>query len=217
MKFGVLGTGMVGTALADKLVSLGHEVMMGARSRNGQKAVAWAQKSGERASHGDFAEAAAFGEIVLLAVSGAAVLDAARQAGAQNLAAKTVIDVTNPLDFSKGMPPSLLPELSNTTSAAEEVQKVLPGAHVVKALNTMNCNLMVEPSRLPGEHDVFVCGNETSAKQSVTGLLKSFGWTSIVDLGDLSAARGTEALMLFWLRMWGVAGSPDFNYHMVRA
>ncbi|GIL02976.1 MAG: oxidoreductase [Alphaproteobacteria bacterium] len=215
MRFGVLGTGMVGTALADKLVALGHAVMMGARDKGSAKAAAWADRAG--ASAGDFAEAARFGEIVIFAVLGSAVLEAARLAGADNLAGKTVIDVTNPLDFSKGMPPTLIPELSGTTSAAEEIQKLLPGAHVVKALNTMNCAIMVDPARVPGAHDVFVCGDDAAAKGRVVALLQAFGWRNPVDLGDLAAARGTEGLMPFWLRLWATLGTPDFNYHIARA
>ncbi len=217
MKIGVLGTGMVGDALATKLVSLGHDVMMGAREKANEKAAGWARKAGSKASHGTFAEAARFGEISFMAANGAAVIEVARLAGAENLAGKIVVDVTNPLDFSKGMPPSLLAEYSNTTSLGEELQKALPKSRVIKALNTMNCNLMVDPARVPTRTDVFLCGDDAGAKKAVRDLLISFGWKDPIDLGALSAARGTEGLMPFWLRMWGVLGTSDFNYRIERA
>lgn len=217
MKIGVLGTGMVGEALATKLISLGHGVMMGARTRDNDKAGSWAAAHGDKAHSGDFAEAASFGEIVFIATLGSAVLDAARMAGPANVAGKVAIDVTNPLDFSQGMPPMLVPELSNSTSAGEELQKKLPDAKVVKTLNTVNCRLMVDPSRVPGEHDVFCCGDDEGAKEVVADLLKSFGWKNPIDLGPLSCARGTEGMMPFWLRMWNTLGTVDFNYRIVSA
>ncbi len=215
MKIGVLGTGMVGNALATKLAALGHEVMMGARHKGNEKAATWASEN--KAHAGTFAEAAEFGEIVIFATLGSALLDVAALAGPGNLEGKVVIDVTNPLDMSQGFPPTLITGLSNTTSAGEELQKALSGAHVVKALNTMNCQIMVDPSRVPGEHDVFYCGDDDDAKASVAELLKTFGWREPVDLGPLAAARGTEGMMPFWLRMFGIVGSADFNYRIVRA
>ncbi len=217
MKYAVLGTGMVGHTLATKLVALGHEVRMGARTADNEKAVDWAAGQGGRAGHGSFAEVAGWADRVIFAVNGAAILDVAEATTNAAVAGKTVIDVTNPLDFSHGMPPTLIPELSNTTSAGEALQAKLPDAHVVKTLNTMNHEIMVDPARVPGDHDVFLCGDDANAKADVTALLAEFGWTDPVDLGPLSAARGTEGLMPFWLRMWGVAGSADFNYRIVRA
>jgi len=217
MKFAVLGTGMVGNALATKLVSLGHEVRMGARDKANEKAAAWARQNGAKASHGTFADAAAFAEIAIVAANGAVVLEVARQAGPDNLAGKVVIDVTNPLDFSQGMPPALIAEFANTNSLGEELQKALPTARVVKALNTVNCQVMVDPARVPGKTDIFLCGNDDAAKQTVRELLVSFGWTDPIDLGPISAARGTEGMMPFWLRMYGALGSADFNYRIERA
>ncbi len=216
MKIGVLGTGMVGQALANKLVALGHEVMMGARSADNETAAEWRNQYESNAQVGSFAQAAAFGDIVLLAVKGEIVVQVAEAAGVDNTNGKVVIDVTNPLDFSNGMPPSMIPSLSNTTSAGEEVQKVLSGARVVKTLNTMNCDIMVDPSRVPGEHDVFISGDDADAKATVRDLLQSFGWSDPIDLGPLSTARGTEGMMPFWLSMWGVVGSANFNYRIVR-
>jgi hypothetical protein len=217
MKIAVLGTGMVGQALASKLLSLGHQVMMGGREAKNDKAEAWAKAAGPSASYGTFAEAAAFGDMAILATLGSASLAAAKLAGNDLLKGKVLIDVTNPLDFSKGMPPILIPELSNSTSLGEEIQKALPDVHVVKALNTMSNALMINPALVPGEHDVFVCGDDPDAKAKVMRLLNSFGWAKPMDLGPLSASRGTEVLMLFWLRMWGVLGTSEFNYRIVSA
>ncbi len=217
MKYAVLGTGMVGITLASRLVQLGHDVGMGARETANEKAVHWAASNGPTASSGNFAEVASRAEIIVLATAGGAVKSVASEIGGEISPDKVIIDVTNPLDFSRGMPPSLLPELSGTTSAAETLQAALPDARVVKALNTMNHLLMVDPTRISGAHDVFLCGNDPDAKAQVVTLLKAFGWTAPIDLGALSAARGLEGLMPFWLSVWAATGSADFNYHIARA
>jgi predicted dinucleotide-binding enzyme len=215
MKIGVLGTGVVGATLATKLASLGHEVRMGARSAGNDKATAWAGSAGASASHGTFADAAGFGEILFNCTAGAGSLAALEAAGAKNLDEKILIDVANPLDFSRGMPPTLL--LSNDTSLGETIQRTFPGAKVVKALNTVNANVMVDPGRVPGISDVFVCGNDAGAKVEVTRILKEwFAWKSVIDLGDITAARGTESYLLLWLRLWGALGTADFNVRVVR-
>jgi predicted dinucleotide-binding enzyme len=214
MKFGVLGTGLVGTTIASKLVSLGHEARMGARTATNDKAAAWTQATGRGASAGTFADAAAFGEIVFNCTNGAGTLAALDAAGDANLHGKVLIDVANPLDFSKGMPPSLL--IANTDSLGEQVQRTHPDARVVKALNTMNCNVMVNPELVAGEHDVFICGNDPDAKAQVTSLLASFGWKNIVDVGDISAARGQEMLLVLWARLFGALATPTFNFHISR-
>jgi 8-hydroxy-5-deazaflavin:NADPH oxidoreductase len=216
MKIAVLGTGMVGKAIASKLVGLGHEVTMGSRAADNQAATAWAAEGGERASHGTFAAAAAGAELVLNCTAGAGSLEALRAAGEQNLAGKTLIDVANPLDLSHGMPPSLL--VTGTDSLGEQIQRAFPSTRVVKALNTVNCEVMVDPSRVPGDHDVFICGDDEDAKTEVRDLLGSFGWPerSMIDLGDITTARGTEGHLLLWLRLWGVVGSGDFNIKVVR-
>ncbi|HZI67887.1 MAG TPA: NAD(P)-binding domain-containing protein [Thermoanaerobaculia bacterium] len=215
MKIGVLGTGTVGATLATKLASLGHEVRMGARRATNDKATAWAESAGEGASHGTFADAAGFGEIVFHCTAGVGALAALGSARAENLAGKILVDVANPLDFSKGMPPTLF--LSNDTSLGETIQRTFPEAKVVKALNTVNADVMVDPGRVPGEHDLFVCGNDAGAKVEVTRILKEwFGWKSVIDLGDITAARGMESYLLLWLRLWTVVGTPDFNVCVVR-
>ncbi|MEM9393464.1 MAG: NAD(P)-binding domain-containing protein [Pseudomonadota bacterium] len=216
MKYAVLGTGMVGHTLATKLVSLGHQVRMGARDPDNAKAAEWALFYGAQAGHGTFADVARWADRVIFAVSGARIEIVAAAVGESAVSGKTVIDVTNPLDFSRGMPPVLVPQLSNTTSAAEVLQAALPSAKVVKTLNTMNHEIMVAPQRVPGAHDVFLSGDHEDAKADVRALLAEFGWSAPIDLGPLAAARGTEGMMPFWLRMWGVHGSADFNYSIVR-
>jgi predicted dinucleotide-binding enzyme len=216
MRVGVLGTGMVGKAIATKLASLGHEVTMGSRDADNEEAAGWVASAGELAEHGTFADAAAAGELVVNCTAGAGTLDALRAAGAAHLAGKVLIDVANPLDFSQGMPPSLF--VSNTDSLGEQVQRAFPEAKVVKALNTMRCDVMVEPGRVPGDHDVFVCGDDAGAKAEVRELLRSFGWPegSIIDLGGISSARGTEGYLPLWLRLLGALETADFNIKVVR-
>lgn len=214
MKIGVLGTGMVGETLATKFAALGHEVRMGARDARNEKAAAWVSSAGARASHGAFADAAAFGEIVFNCTNGAGSLDALKSAGASNLRGKVLVDVANPLDFSRGMPPSLF--TSSNDSLAERIQAAFPDARVVKSLNTVNANVMVDPKRVPGVSDLFVCGNDAAAKAEVTRILKEwFGWPVVVDLGDITAARATEAYLLLWLRLWGAFQTADVNVHVV--
>lgn len=213
MKIGVLGTGMVGEAIASKLALLGHEVMMGARERGNAKAEGWAARSGGRA--GSFADAAGHGELLFNCTRGEASLEALRMAGAAQLTGKTLVDVANPLDFSQGMPPSL--SVCNTDSLGERIQREFPQARVVKALNTMNCQIMVDPARVPGQHDTFLSGNDTEAKAQVRQLLESFGWRRIIDLGDISTARGTEQLLPIWIRLWAALGTAEFNFAVVQA
>ena len=214
MKIGILGTGMVGTAIATKLVSAGHEVRMGSRSRDNPKAKEWVEKAGRGASQGTFADAVASSEIVFNCTAGAGSLEALAAAGAANLRGKVLVDVANPLDFSRGMPPSLF--AGNTDSLGERIQAAFPDAKVVKALNTVNASVMVDPGRVRGDSDVFVCGNDAGAKAEVTRILtKEFGWKSVIDLGDITAARGTESYLHLWLRLWGALKTADLNIHVV--
>src|SRR5512132_4282878 len=191
MKIGVLGTGSVGNTLATKFAALGHDVRMGARDAKNEKAAAWAASAGANASHGTFADAAAFGEIVFNCTNGAGSLDALSAAGADNLRGKILVDVANPLDFSHGMPPSLFTGAND--SLGERIQKAFPEARVVKTLNTVNADVMVDPGKLPWPTDIFVSGNDAPAKADVTRLLNEFGWKFVIDLGDITAARGTES------------------------
>lgn len=214
MKIGVLGTGTVGQTLAGKLTLLGNDVKMGAREAGNEKAAAWAKGAGGSASHGSFADAAAFGEILFNCTMGEASLEALRAAGAENLRGKVLVDVSNPLDFSKGMPPTLYTPSGD--SQGEQIQREFPEVRVVKGLNTVNASVMVEPGRVPVQHDIFVCGNDAEAKARFKEILRSFGWKNIVDLGDITGARGMEAYLLLWLRLWGILQTPDFNIHIAR-
>lgn len=216
MKIAVFGTGMVGTTIASKLVSLGHDVKMGSRTAGNEKAAAWTKQAGARASAGTFAEAAAFGEIIFNCTLGNGTLDALNAAGAAALEGKILIDISNPLDFSQGMPPSLF--VFGRDSLGEQIQRAFPKTRVVKALNTISCTVMVDPSLVPGEHATFVSGNDAEAKQKVTEILRGwFGWKQVIDLGDITTARGTEAYLMLWLRLWGVLGTADFNVQVVKA
>ena len=210
----MLGTGMVGEVLGTKLVSLGHKVMMGSRTENNERAIAWKNKIGTLATNGTFADAAAFGEIIFNCTSGKVSLEALQLAGRENLQGKILIDVANPLDFSKGMPPTLT--ICNTDSLGETIQRQFPDVKVVKALNTMNCQLMVNPGFLKDPGNVFICGNDSGAKTEVENLLQSFGWTKIIDLGDISAARGMEQLLPVWVRLMGKLETPMFNFSIVQ-
>ena len=215
MRIGILGTGMVGQAIGGKLVELGHDVRMGARQAGNEKARAFVEKSGAGASEGSFADAAAHGEFVFNCTGGMVSLAAVEAAGVDNLAGKILIDVSVPLDFSKGFPPAL--SFRGEDSVGEQLQRALPRTLVVKTLNTVNCNIMVNPALLPGEHDIFVGGNDAGAKATVTGILKEwFGWTSVIDLGDITTSRGTEAYVLLWVRLYGATGGPNFNIRLVR-
>jgi 8-hydroxy-5-deazaflavin:NADPH oxidoreductase len=216
MNIGILGTGMVGETLATKLISLNHKVKMGSRSASNEKAAAWVKKNGANASQGTFADAAKFGEIVINCTKGEVALEALKSAGEENLKGKVLIDVSNPLDFSKGMPPTLT--VCNTDSVGEQIQKNFPSAKVVKSFNTMNCLVMVNPRQLSGSHIIFLCGNDAGAKNKVRDLLKSFAWKDeeILDLGDISASRGTEMVLPLWLRIMGTLNSGSFNFNIVK-
>ena len=226
MKIGVLGTGGVGQTLAGKLAELGHEVMVGTRDvaqtlgrtapdGYGNPSFATWLEGHTAVQLGTFAEAAAHGELIVNATNGSAALEILHQAGAANLAGKALLDITNPLDFSQGMPPTLF--VKDSDSLAEQIQRTFPEAHVVKSLNTLTAHLMVNPRALAdGAHTVFVSGNDSAAKAQVTTLLESFGWQDIIDLGDISTARGTEMWLPIWLRLWGALQTPAFNLKIVR-
>lgn len=229
MKLAVIGTGSVGQTLASKLFSLGHQVKIGTRNVSeklanmakdgyGNPSFAEWHQLNQQIELGTFAEAANFGELLINATQGANSVNALKLAGAMNLEGKILIDIANPLDFSKGMPPCLLPELSNNHSLGEEIQKVFPHIKVVKTLNTMCCGLMVNPKMINGgDHTNFICGNDPEAKQVVKTLLNEFGWKNenILDLGDISSSRGTEAILPVWLRIMGAKQSAAFNFKVV--
>jgi predicted dinucleotide-binding enzyme len=211
MRIGVLGTGTVGRTIGSALLRQGHEVRMGSRSAGNEAAVAWAAEIGGPATEGSFADAAGFGELNFNATNGAASLQALEAAGAEQLAGKVLVDVANPLDVSKGMPPTLT--VCNDDSLAEQIQRAFPDVRVVKALNTVTAAVMVAPDRVPGTHTVFVCGDDAGAKAQVGELLRGFGWPaeSILDLGGIEAARGPELYLPLWLRLWGATGTAILN------
>ena len=215
MRIGVLGTGMVGHALASRLVETGHDVVMGSRDAANDKAAAWVASQPERAAAGTFAAAAAHGEVVLNATGGAVSIDVLRLAGAENLAGKVLIDVSNPMKPDSGFPTQLDPV--GDDSLAERIQREFPTARVVKTLNTMNCNVMADPSLVPGDHDVFMAGEDAAAKDTVRGLLGGFGWpdSSIRDLGGIVAARGLEMYLIFWIGLRVSLGDHNFNIRVV--
>ncbi len=215
MRIGVLGTGAVGRTIATKLVALGHEVKMGSRSAGNEAADGWSAEAGDRASADTFAEAAEFGELAFNCTAGAGALDAVGSA-ADGLRGKLLIDVSNPLQFPDG-PPTLFVGISD--SLGEQIQRALPETAVVKSLNTMNADVMVDPELVPGEHAAFVCGDDDEAKARVVELLGELGWPPerVVDAGDITGARATEAYLLIWLRMMGWVGGPHFNIVVSRA
>ena len=215
MKIAILGTGMVGDTLGTGLAARGHDVKMGSRSATNEKATAWAKKAGAKASHGTFADAAAWCELAFLCTNGGGAVDAAKAAG-KGLDGKILVDVTNPLDFSKGFPPSLF--YKGDDSLGERVQAALPAAKVVKALNTINAQLMTNPKALAGgDHDLFVAGNDDAAKASVREHLGAwFGWSRFVDLGDITGARASETYLALWVRLMKTFGNPQFSIKVVR-
>ncbi len=230
MKISIIGTGSVGQTLAAKFAELGHEVIMG--TRNVSEKLAGTSKDGYgnppfskwyKANSGiklsTFPEAAAAGEIVINATHGGSSIEALSQAGAKNLAGKILIDIANPLDFSQGMPPSLIPGLCNTNSLGEEIQKEFPYALVIKTLNTMWSGLMVNPGMIGGgDHINYISGNDTEAKNKVKKILNQLGWKeeNIIDLGDISGARASESVLLIWLKVMRVLQTGTFNFKIVK-
>jgi predicted dinucleotide-binding enzyme len=202
VRIGILGTGVVGQTLAGKLRELGHDVVIGSRAAGEDKR--------------PFAEAAVHGELVVNATGGMNSLAALEAAGTENLTGKVLLDVANPLDFSKGMPPTL--SVCNDDSVGEQIQRAYPEAHVVKALNTVTAGVMIEPSLIPGDHSLPIAGNDDGAKAQVVELLEAFGWPrdAIVDLGDITGARAMEMYLPLWLRLYQTQGTPNVSVHFVK-
>jgi 8-hydroxy-5-deazaflavin:NADPH oxidoreductase len=225
MRIAMIGGGGVGQTLATGLIAKGHEVVIGIRNPSpdelakarpqGATLAEWVAKTGGTVT--DLATAAKGAEIVFNVTPGQQSLSALKAAGAANLAGKVLVDVANPLDFSKGMPPFLDPALSGATSLGEQIQAAYPAAKVVKAFNTIAAAVMVTPGLIPGEHDLFLSGNDAEAKELVKGIARGFGWTDFADLGDIVGARAQEAVLPVWVRLWMVGGSPLVNLKVVRA
>jgi len=212
MIMGVLGSGMVAQGLSARLAELSHDVVIG--TRDAEKLKGW-QSSNQRVKIGSFAETAAHAEMVFNATNGAASLAALSMAGAENLTGKVLVDISNPLDYSNGFPPSLT--VCGTDSLAEQIQREFPFTKVVKTLNTVTARIMAYPLEVAnGDHHVFISANDADAKAQVTDLLKSFGWIHIFDLGDLSTARGTEAYMLLWVRLYGAMNTGMINVKIMK-
>lgn len=196
MKIGILGSGDVGQVLGAGFAKLGHDVKMGTRNSGQDKIKAWLDKTKNGVTAGTFAEAAAFAELAVLATNWSGTENAIRLAGPKNLTGKIVVDATNPLGFSSGAPPKL--SIGHTTSAGEQVQRWLPGSHVVKAFNMVGNAHMVNPQFPGGPPDMFICGNDARAKQTVTDLLRVFGW-SVIDIGAIEGSRYLEPLAMIWI------------------
>lgn len=224
MRIGIIGSGVVGQTVGVKLAERGEDVVLGTRSPKqlgekrgfGTSLGAWLEQTKGRGRIATFPEAAAHGEIVINATAGTGSLEALNLAGPQNFDGKILIDIANPLDFSRGMPPSLT--VVNTDSLGEQIQRALPNAKVVKTLNTMTAHVMVDPLQVAnGEHHVFVSGNDADAKKRVAQLLGEwFGWRNVIDLGDITSARGAEMILPLWIRLMSAIGTPMFNFKIAR-
>jgi 8-hydroxy-5-deazaflavin:NADPH oxidoreductase len=212
----ILGTGSVGRSIGTKMIQLGHAVRMGSRTADNINAVQWAGSHGEQASAGTFSDATKFGDLIFNCTNGASALEILPQAGEDSLKDKILVDVSNPLDFSRGMPPILIPEFANTTSLGEVIQERFPVLRVVKTLNMVNCDVMVDASIPGGESTMLLCGNDESAKAEVKSILNQFGWTDIIDLGGITGSRGMEMMLPAWLNIWSATGDVHFGFRIVR-
>jgi predicted dinucleotide-binding enzyme len=229
MKIAVLGTGTVGQTLSAKLLQLGHQVLMGTRNVTeaqtrtakdgyGNPGIGEWIKNNPGIKLATFKDAIAFGQLIINATQGGKSIAALNAGEKGDLDGKIIVDIANPLDFSKGMPPVLMSELCNTNSLGEEIQKAYPQSYVVKTLNTMWCGLMVNPSMIGGgDHNNFLCGNNPEAKLEVRKLLNQLGWRdeNLLDLGDITSARGTELILPIWLRVMSVKQNGAFNFKVV--
>jgi len=230
MDVGIIGSGTVAQIVAGKLLELGHGVTLSSRDPSKAKDrgewgtlpsaddfAAAQREQGHHAAAGSFAAAAAAGEFIINATPGEFSLAALKAAGARNLDGKILVDLANPLDFSHGMPPSLL--FCNNDSLGERIQAAFPGALVVKTLNTVNANVMIDPAQFPDVTTLFVAGNDQNAKDWIRDNLLAgcFGWRHVLDLGDITASRGLEMWMPLWLRLWGATGTGALNIKVVTA
>jgi 8-hydroxy-5-deazaflavin:NADPH oxidoreductase len=220
MKIGILGTGMVGETIASALIDEKHDVMIGSRTATNEKVAEWVKKHKNHASQGTFSDAAAYGDIVFICLNGEHALNVVRNLDPNLVNNKIVVDITNPLDFTHGMPPRLIEGLSNSNSLGEEIQRLLPNAYVIKALNTVNHQLMVDARLVNnGDHNLFICGNNPDIKNKFMHfLVDNFHWRAdrLIDLGNIEMARCTEAFVPFWVAMWQATGSPMFNFKVVQ-
>jgi 8-hydroxy-5-deazaflavin:NADPH oxidoreductase len=224
MKIGMIGGGSVGQTLAKALLDRGHDVVIGIREvsaeslgkarMNGTSLADWQTATGGKVV--TMAQAAAHGEVIFNVTSGIVSLAALAMVNPADLADKVFVDVANPLDFSQGMPPFLAAAYSGPTSLAEQIQAAYPAARVVKAFNTVSALAMVDAAYVPGLHDLLIAGNDTAAKAVVRDIATGFGWSSIVDLGDIVGARAMEGVLPLWVRLWMLGGDPRVNIRLVR-
>lgn len=228
MKIAVIGTGMVGRGLAGALADLGHDVVIG--TRNPKRTLARTEPDAMgtpayphwQAEHPEVSlltlpEAGAHGEVVLNATNGQNALAALQGVGAEVLAGKILLDLALPLDLSQGLPPTLT--IANTDSLGEQIQRAYPETRVVKSLTSVYYQVMTDPSRVPGPHSIFVAGNNAEAKQRIQELLTQFGWPadSVIDLGDITGARGVEMYSRLFFTLYNAFGTFDFNINVTRA
>ena len=213
MQIGILGSGVTAQTLGSKLVQIGHEVMLGSREEAKPELVTWARNAGQQALYGTFRNAAQFGEVIFNCTLGSASLEALQQAGADNLKGKILIDTANPIDRSNGV---WKLTVDNTDSLGEQIQRAFPDTRVVKTLNTVNANVMADPAKLLEMTDIFVSGNDLDAKAKVIGYLRDwFGWRHVIDLGDITTARGVEMYVLLWHYIRNTVPSQRFNIKVV--
>lgn len=212
MKVGILGSGDVGLKLGDGFLALGHEVKIGTRNTSKENIVSWIAKNGQKATAGSFEESASFGDLIVLATLWSGTTDAIKLANPKNFAGKITIDVTNPLDFSKGVPALAL---GHTNSAGETVQKLLPDAKVVKAFNTVGNPHFFHPNFPGGPPTMFICGNNLDAKKKVTGILSDFGWET-VDIGGIEESRLLEPLAMLWINYYFTTNTGNHAFKLLR-
>jgi 8-hydroxy-5-deazaflavin:NADPH oxidoreductase len=214
MRVGILGSGDVGRALGTAFAEHGHQVTLGTRTVDKPELLAWKQATGRGATIGSFAEAARSGEVLVLCCLGTAVDSVIDLAGPAHFDGKLLIDATNALDLSRGMPPGLFVGL--TDSLGERVQRKLPKARVVKCFNIVPNPVMAHPQLAGGTADMIIAGNDAAAKSQVTDVLRSFGWSGAIDIGGIEGARWLEALVPLWVRVAAAVGSYQVAFKVVR-
>lgn len=220
MNIGVLGTGTVGEAIASALIAKGHDVIIGSRTADNEKGKEWVKKAGKRAGLGTFDQTAHGSSLLFVCLNGEHTLKAVETIAPENLHHKIIIDLTNPLDFTQGMPPRILDGLGGHTSLGEEIQRRFPNSFVVKTLNTVNYKLMIDAREVNGgDHNLFLCGDNPEAKNKVMHfLVDNFHWkpNHFVDLGGIQQSRVLEAIVPFWVSVYQAMGTPLFNFKIVR-
>jgi len=214
MKVGIIGSGNVGHAIGTGFIKLGHEVKMGSRDPNKKEVREWVEKMGSLASSGTFEETARFGELLVISTLWTGTENAIKLADPKNFAGKVVIDTINPLDFSKGMPPTLA--IGQTDSAGESVQRWLAEAKVVKAFNIVGNAHMFKPDFPGGPPDMFICGNDADAKNGVIKVLNDFGWSNVMDMGGIEFSRTLEPLCILWVTYGAKTGSWNHALKMLK-